>query len=34
MTLLGTYAWTLPRWLDRVLPEIYLEGEETCRRRA
>jgi RND superfamily putative drug exporter len=28
VTLLGDRAWTLPRWLDRVLPEIHLEGED------
>ena len=27
MTLLGDRAWTLPAWLDRVLPSISLEGE-------
>ena len=27
MTLLGDRAWTLPDWLDRLLPEISLEGE-------
>jgi len=27
VTLLGDHAWTLPRVLDRVLPEIHLEGE-------
>ena len=27
MTLLGDRAWTLPAWLDRVLPRISLEGE-------
>ena len=27
MTLLGEHAWTLPAWLDRVLPRISLEGE-------
>jgi putative drug exporter of the RND superfamily len=27
MTLLGDSAWTLPAWLDRVLPRISLEGE-------
>jgi RND superfamily putative drug exporter len=27
MTLLGDRAWTLPAWLDRVLPPISLEGE-------
>jgi RND superfamily putative drug exporter len=28
VTLLGDRAWTLPHWLDRVLPEIHLEGED------
>jgi putative drug exporter of the RND superfamily len=28
MTLLGDRAWTIPRWLDRVLPRISLEGDE------
>jgi putative drug exporter of the RND superfamily len=27
MTLLGDRAWGLPRWLDRALPKIALEGE-------
>jgi RND superfamily putative drug exporter len=27
MTLLGKHAWTVPRWLDRVLPHINAEGE-------
>jgi putative drug exporter of the RND superfamily len=27
MALLGDRAWGLPRWLDRVLPRISLEGE-------
>jgi putative drug exporter of the RND superfamily len=27
MTLLGDRAWRLPRWLDRALPTIALEGE-------
>ncbi|MEA2304105.1 MAG: hypothetical protein QOH43_1385 [Solirubrobacteraceae bacterium] len=27
MVLLGDRAWTLPRWLDRVLPNIALEGD-------
>ena len=27
MTLLGDRAWTLPSWLDRVLPRITLEGD-------
>ena len=28
MALLGDRAWTLPGWLDRILPEISLEGAE------
>jgi len=27
MALLGDRAWGLPRWLDRLLPQIALEGE-------
>ncbi|HEY9336349.1 MAG TPA: MMPL family transporter [Kribbella sp.] len=26
MTLLGPRAWWLPRWLDRIVPDIQLEG--------
>lgn len=26
MTLLGRWAWWLPRWLDRILPDVDLEG--------
>jgi putative drug exporter of the RND superfamily len=26
VTLLGDKAWTVPRWLDRILPNISLEG--------
>jgi RND superfamily putative drug exporter len=29
MTLLGKSAWWLPRWLDRILPHIDTEGEES-----
>ncbi len=28
MTLLGRAAWWLPRWLDRLLPHVSIEGEE------
>ncbi|AIC95762.1 MMPL family transporter [Shouchella lehensis] len=28
MTLLGKHAWYLPRWLDRILPNIDVEGEK------
>ena len=27
LSLLGDRAWTLPRWLDRVLPDLDIEGE-------
>jgi len=26
VTLLGDRAWSLPPWLDRVLPDVSLEG--------
>jgi RND superfamily putative drug exporter len=29
MVLLGNAHWWLPRWLDRILPEMDLEGTET-----
>src|SRR5690349_809966 len=28
MVLLGKRAWWLPRWMDRVIPRISIEGEE------
>jgi RND superfamily putative drug exporter len=28
LVLLGRRAWWLPRWLDRVIPRISIEGEE------
>jgi uncharacterized membrane protein YdfJ with MMPL/SSD domain len=28
ITLMGDAAWWLPRWLDRLLPHVHLEGEE------
>jgi putative drug exporter of the RND superfamily len=33
MALLGDRAWGLPGWLDRVLPNISLEGEEEEQER-
>jgi putative drug exporter of the RND superfamily len=30
MTLLGAHAWWMPRWLDRVLPRLHLEGSEAA----
>lgn len=28
MTLLGRTAWYIPRWLDKVLPSVDIEGEK------
>lgn len=27
MALLGKHAWWLPKWLDRILPRVSIEGE-------
>ncbi|SDT54087.1 MMPL family transporter [Actinoplanes derwentensis] len=32
MTLLGRAAWYLPGWLDRVLPDVDVEGEQLRHR--
>ncbi|GII22423.1 MMPL family transporter [Planosporangium mesophilum] len=32
MTLLGRAAWWLPRWLDRALPDVDVEGEKLLHR--
>jgi len=32
MALLGDRAWTLPHWLDRIVPRIDIEGEHLTRR--
>jgi RND superfamily putative drug exporter len=32
MTLFGDRAWQLPRWLDRILPNLDVEGEELVER--
>ncbi|MFZ2126487.1 MAG: MMPL family transporter [Candidatus Microsaccharimonas sp.] len=35
MTLLGKSAWWLPKWLDKILPHISIEGEaETAHNEA
>ncbi|GAB2571886.1 membrane protein [Paractinoplanes abujensis] len=34
MTLLGRSAWWLPRWLDRILPDVDVEGEKLTRHLA
>lgn len=31
MTLLGASAWWLPKWLDKILPRISIEGEEATK---
>lgn len=31
MSLLGRSAWWLPRWLDRILPNVDVEGEKLTR---
>jgi RND superfamily putative drug exporter len=28
MSLLGEKAWWIPRWLDRLLPDVDVEGRE------
>jgi RND superfamily putative drug exporter len=33
MVLLGKRAWWLPRWLDRIVPRISIEGEEYFAKR-
>ncbi len=32
LSLLGRSAWWLPRWLDRVLPDVDVEGEKLTRQ--
>jgi RND superfamily putative drug exporter len=34
MSLLGPRAWWLPRWLDRALPHLDIEGSEHLARVA
>jgi RND superfamily putative drug exporter len=33
MVLLGKRAWWLPKWMDRLLPEISIEGEDYFAKR-
>ena len=28
MIMLGEYNWYLPRWLDRILPHLSIEGAD------
>jgi RND superfamily putative drug exporter len=32
LALLGDKAWWLPKWLDRILPRVDVEGEALSRR--
>jgi RND superfamily putative drug exporter len=32
LALLGDKAWWLPKWLDRMLPHVDVEGEALTRR--
>jgi RND superfamily putative drug exporter len=34
LALLGKAAWWMPRWLDRVLPRVDVEGEALATRGA
>jgi RND superfamily putative drug exporter len=34
MTLLGDKAWWMPRWLDRIVPNVSLEGGHDSRAKA
>jgi RND superfamily putative drug exporter len=34
MHLMGDAAWWLPRWLDRILPDLDIEGASLDRRPA
>ncbi|MFD2333087.1 hypothetical protein ACFSR7_27845 [Cohnella sp. GCM10020058] len=34
MTLLGKSAWYFPKWLDRILPKIDVEGESLRKNEA
>ncbi|MFI6406061.1 MMPL family transporter [Streptomyces sp. NPDC050548] len=27
LSLLGRHAWTLPKWLDRAVPNVDIEGD-------
>lgn len=34
LSLLGERAWWLPRWLDRILPDVDVEGAKLERALA
>jgi len=31
MELLGDANWWMPRWLNRILPEVHIEGESAVQ---
>jgi RND superfamily putative drug exporter len=31
LALAGTHAWRIPRWLDRILPDLDIEGTSLRR---
>ncbi len=31
MALMGDKAWWLPKWLDKILPNVDIEGEKLAR---
>jgi RND superfamily putative drug exporter len=33
MELMGKWAWWMPKWLDRLIPHISIEGEEYFKQR-
>ncbi|WHX50050.1 hypothetical protein QNH46_05100 [Paenibacillus woosongensis] len=32
MTLMGKSAWYIPKWLDKILPNIDVEGESITHK--
>lgn len=34
LTLFGERAWWLPRWLDRIIPDLDIEGDKLARKLA
>lgn len=34
LALLGDHAWWIPKWLDRILPEFDMEGEQLTKQLA
>ena len=33
MALLGKHAWWMPRWMERIVPQLQLEGSTAAARR-